>query len=62
MQALISSSRTLYAAIETHHADGADERFVIAYRSEQSLRQLLAATNIVASGCRNREDAEKYAI
>jgi hypothetical protein len=62
MQALISGSPTLYAAIETRHADGADERFVIAYTSEQSLRQLLAARNIVASGCRNREDAEKYAI
>jgi hypothetical protein len=58
MQTLIGGSRTLYAAIEARYADGAAERFVIAYTCEQSLRELLAAPSIVASGC-TREHAEE---
>ena len=59
MQTLIGGSRTLYAAIEARYADGAAERFVIAYTCEQSLRELLAAPSIVASGCPTREHAEE---
>ncbi len=59
MQTLIGGSRTLYAAIEARHPDGAAERFVIAYTCERSLRQLLAAPSIVASGCPTREHAEE---
>ena len=59
MQTLIDGSRTLYAAIEAHYSDGAAERFVIAYTCEQSLRELLAAPSIVASGCPTREHAEE---
>ena len=59
MQTLIGGSRTLYAAIEARYADGAAERFVIAYTCEQSLRELLVAPSIVASGCPTREHAEE---
>jgi hypothetical protein len=59
MQTLISGSRTLYAAIESRYADGAAERFVVAYTCEASLRELLAARSIVASGIPTREYAEE---
>ncbi len=59
MQTLIGGSRTLYAAIEARNADGAAERFVIAYTCEASLRELLAAPSIVASGIPTREHAEE---
>ena len=50
MQTLIGGFRTLYAAIEARYSDETAERFVIAYTCEQSLRKLLAAPSIVASG------------
>jgi hypothetical protein len=59
MQTFISGARTLYATIETRRGDGATERFVIAYTWEQSLRELVAAPSIVASGCLTREHAEE---
>jgi hypothetical protein len=59
MQTFISGIRTLYAAIETRRGDGATERFVLAYTWEQSLRELVAAPSIVASGCLTREHAEE---
>ena len=59
MQTFISGVRTLYAAIETRRGDGATERFVLAYTWEQSLRELVAAPSIVASGCLTRENAEE---
>ena len=59
MQTLIGGFRTLYAAIEARYSDETAERFVIAYTCEQSLRQLLAAPSIVASGCPTREHAEE---
>jgi hypothetical protein len=59
MRTRIGGSRTLYAAIEARYANGAAERFVIAYTCERSLRELFAARSIVASGCSTREDAEE---
>lgn len=59
MKTLIDESRTLYAAIQSCCPDGAVERFVISYTSEQALRELLAARSIVASGCTTRERAEE---
>jgi len=59
MQTLSSGHRTLYAAIETRRGDGATEFFVLGYTWEQSLRELVAAPSIVASGCLTREHAEE---
>jgi hypothetical protein len=59
MQTMIGSDRILYAAIEARRGGGAIERFVIAYTWEQSLRELLAAPSIVATGCLTREHAEE---
>jgi len=59
MQTLSRRDRTLYAAIETRRGDGATEFFVLAYTWEQSLRELVAAPSIVASGCLTREHAEE---
>jgi hypothetical protein len=59
MKTLTDDSRLLYAAIQARGTDGPAERFVISYTSEQSLRDLLAASSIVASGCTSRERAEE---
>lgn len=59
MQTLINGPRMLYAAIEARYTDGVAERFVIAYTCEASLRELLAAASIVASGSPTREHAEE---
>ena len=59
MHTLSRRDRTLYAAIETRRGDGATEFFVLAYTWEQSLRELVAAPSIVASGCLTREHAEE---
>jgi hypothetical protein len=59
MQTMIGSDRIFYAAIEARRGGGAVERFVIAYTWEQSLRELLAAPSILATGCLTREHAEE---
>ena len=46
-----------YAVIEVFRAEGGSERFVLAYRNEQSLRDLIAAPCIAAFGFSSREDA-----
>jgi hypothetical protein len=46
-----------YAVIEAFRAEGDPERFVLAYRNEQSLRDLIAAPCIAAFGFSSREDA-----
>jgi hypothetical protein len=46
-----------YAVIEAFRK-GDSERFVLAYRDEQSLRDLIAAPCIAAFGFSSREDAE----
>jgi hypothetical protein len=49
--------RTRYALIAAHYGDADAERFVIAYRSERSLRQFIAAARIIASGFTSAEEA-----
>lgn len=46
-----------YAVIEALRAEGGAERFVLAYRNEQSLRDLIAPPCIAAFGFSSREDA-----
>jgi hypothetical protein len=46
-----------YAVIEAFRAEGGPERFVLAYRNDQSLRDLIAAPCIAALGFSSREDA-----
>jgi len=46
-----------YAVIETFRTEGGSERFVLAYRNEQSLRYLIAAPCIAAFGFDSREEA-----
>jgi hypothetical protein len=46
-----------YAVIEAFRAEGGSECFVLSYRNEQSLRDLIAAPCIAAFGCSSREDA-----
>ena len=53
-----NNSNTLYYAILKATRTSADpERFIIGYRSEQSLHEFLAASCIVASGYGSREEA-----
>jgi hypothetical protein len=59
MKALINGSLMHYAAIQVRCADGPAEHFVISYTSEQALRNVLAASSIMASGCTTRERAEE---
>ena len=47
-----------YAVIEALRAEGGPERFVLANRNEQSLRDLIAAPCIAAFDFSSREDAE----
>ena len=46
-----------YAIIEAMCSQGPPERFVIPYRSESSLRQVIADFCIVATGFPSREEA-----
>ena len=46
-----------YAVVEALRAEGGSERFVLAYRNERSLRDLIAAPCIAAFGFSSREDA-----
>jgi hypothetical protein len=46
-----------YAIIEAMRCESAPEHFVISYRSEQSLRQVIAASCIVATGFISRAEA-----
>jgi hypothetical protein len=48
---------THYAIIEAMCTETTPERFVIAYGSEQSLRQVIADDCILASGFLSRQDA-----
>lgn len=48
---------THYAIIEAMCTETPAERFVIAYGSEQSLRQMIADACIIASGFLSRQDA-----
>ncbi len=46
-----------YAVLETLRAEGGSERFVVAYRNEYSLHDLIAAPCIAALGFSSREGA-----
>jgi len=46
-----------YAVIEALQTEPGSERFVIAYRNEQSLREVIAAPCIFAFGFSSREEA-----
>lgn len=50
-------SNILYAVIEVRWIGRPAERFAIAYQSEESLRNMIAAPSIIASGFYSREDA-----
>jgi hypothetical protein len=54
----VDSSIARYAVIEARRTEGSSERFVIAYRDEDSLRELIAGPSIIACGFANREDAQ----
>jgi hypothetical protein len=46
-----------YAVIEALQIEPGPERFVIAYRTEQSLREFIAAPRIIAFGFSSRAEA-----
>jgi len=58
MNGLIDFARLRYAVIEALRTDADPERFVIAYRHEQSLHDLIAAPCIIAAGFFSREEAK----
>ena len=58
MDELVDTSTFRYAVI-TVRPDPARERLVIAYRDEDTLRDLIAAPSIVALGYTSRADALK---
>ena len=60
MTGLVDSSITQYAVIEARCTEGPSERFVIAYRDEESLRELIAGPSIIACGFRSREEAQTH--
>jgi len=48
-----------YAIVESPCSGSGLERFIIAYRTEQSLHEFLVASSIVGSGYRSREEAAR---
>lgn len=52
-----TASTAHYAIIEAVRSDAAPERFVISYRNELSLRQVIAGSCIVATGFLSRLEA-----
>jgi len=56
---LAESSSELFAVIESRWTDRRSDRFVLAYRDEESLRALIATPSIIAVGFTSREDAIK---
>ena len=57
MKELVDFSVVQYAVIKGLHTETGHERLVIAYPNEQSLRDLIAASSIVAFGFPSREEA-----
>jgi hypothetical protein len=51
-------SGVAYAVIEARWCEAPADRFAIAYREEESLRDLFAAQSIISVGFRSREEAE----
>ena len=58
MKQLVDISLVRYAVIEALKVDTDPERFVIAYRTEQALHDVIAAPCIIARGFSSREEAE----
>lgn len=58
MIGLVDFARLRYAVIEALRTDTDPERFVIAYRTEQALHNVIAAPCIIAVGFFSREEAE----
>jgi hypothetical protein len=58
MDRLVDFARLRYAVIEALRIDADPERFVIAYRHEQALHDLITAPCIIACGFLSREEAE----
>lgn len=57
MDADRETTKAFYAVIEAMRSEALPERFVIAYRNERSLRQVIADLCIVSSGFASREEA-----
>jgi hypothetical protein len=57
MDELVNFSEMQYAVIEALQTEAGSERFVIAYRSEQSLHKVIADACIIAFGFSSREEA-----
>ena len=53
------SSSEQFAVIESRWTDRRPDRFVLVYRDEESLRELIATPSIIALGFTSREDALK---
>jgi hypothetical protein len=58
MNGWVDFARLRFAVIEALRIDTDPERFVIAYRNEQALHDLIAASCIIAFGFFSREEAE----
>lgn len=61
MNELVNFSGMQYAVIEALQSEAGSERFVIAYRSEQSLHDVIAEPCIIAFGFSSREEAKATA-
>jgi hypothetical protein len=57
MNKLVNFLGMQYAVIEALQTEAGSERFVIAYRSEQSLHDVIAEPCIIAFGFSSREEA-----
>ena len=57
MNGLVDFSEMQFAVIEALQTEAGSERFVIAYRSEQALHDVIAEPCIVAFGFSSREEA-----
>jgi hypothetical protein len=55
---LVDSSIAQYAVIEARRTEGPSERFVMAYRDEELLRELIAGPSIIGCGFASREEAQ----
>ncbi len=58
MNGLVDFARLRYAVIEALRTEADPERLVIAYRTEQSLHNVISAPCIIAFGFFSREEAE----
>jgi hypothetical protein len=54
----VDSPIAQYAVIEARRIEGLSERLVIAYRDEESLRDLIAGPSIIACGFASHEEAQ----